>query len=452
MTKPGSEITALLQARVRGLVLDPSHPAYEPARLPFNAMATGRPAAIVRPVDTEDIVAAIRVAGEADLAIGVRGGGHSVAGHSTPAGAVLIDLSTWRGATVDPVAQTADALGGSRLMDLDAATAAHVLAAPSGTFVDTGIGGLTLSGGISYLLPSEGYACDALIGAELVTAAGDVVQVDEAAEPELLWALRGGGGNFGVVTRFRYRLASVPRMYGGRLRFRGEGALEVVQEAFEMDREAPDELALQVVTWGSEEAGVGVTILVAWRGDAEAGEGAIAGLRSHASLYEDDVRPLSWMQLQTMNAPMAFGYRNYWKGYLVRETPSALAEVVVDAARTAGPIDFTLTELIHGRAHRIPAASAAFGGRAAVANVTAMANWTNEAEDEARVAWARSTAARIEPWSLRGAGYLNYPELDQTASRVAAAFEPETYARLRAVKRRVDPDNRFRFNGNIPPA
>jgi FAD/FMN-containing dehydrogenase len=451
MTDTASDVAALLRARVRGLVLRPADPGYEPARTPFNAMATGRPVAIVRPVDTDDIVAAIRAATEADLGIGVRGGGHSVAGHSSPEGALLIDLSQWRGATVDPEVRTADALGGSKLMDLDAATSAHELAAPSGTYVDTGIGGLTLSGGISYLLPTEGYACDALIGAELVTATGEVIQVDEAREPELLWALRGGGGNFGVVTQFRYRLAHVPVMYGGHMRFHGDGVLEVVQRAFEENATAPDELALQVVTWQSEDGVVGCSLLVAWRGDPKAGAEVMAPYRAHPTLYQDDVRELNWMQLQTMNVPMAFGYRNYWKGYLVRETPTELAEVVVDVARTAGPGSITLTELIHGEAHRIPASSAAFGGRAAAANVTAMANWTDPAEDARQIAWVRESAARIEPWSLRGAGYLNYPELDQSSARVAAAFEPETFARLRAVKRRVDPDNRFRFNGNIPP-
>jgi FAD/FMN-containing dehydrogenase len=285
-----------------------------------------------------------------------------------------------------------------------------------------------------------------------VTATGDVIQVDDRRESDLLWALRGGGGNFGVVTHLRYRLASVPRMYGGHLRFRGDGVLEVVERAFDLDREAPDELALQVVTWRSEDGGAGVTMLVAWRGDADAGARAIAPLRSHPTLYDDDVHPVNWMQLQTMNIPMAFGYRNYWKGHLVREAPSALAEVVVDAATRAGPVCITLTELIHGQARRIPAASAAFGGRAAIANVTAIANWTEPTEDEDQMAWARTTASLIEPWSLRGGGYLNYPEADLAAPRVAAAFEPETFARLRAIKRRVDPDNRFRFNGNIPPA
>lgn len=164
-----------LRARTRGRLLAPDHPAYEASRRTFNAMASGRPLAILQPEDTADIVAAVRWAADADVGIGVRGGGHSVAGHSAPDGALLIDLSGWRGAEVDPVGRTAAALAGSRLMDLDAATAAYGLAAPSGTFVDTGIGGLTLGGGIGFIVASEGFACDALIGAELVTAAGEVI-------------------------------------------------------------------------------------------------------------------------------------------------------------------------------------------------------------------------------------------------------------------------------------
>ncbi|MES1239595.1 MAG: FAD-dependent oxidoreductase, partial [Chloroflexota bacterium] len=201
-----------LRARTRGEILEASDAGYEGARAAYNAMATGRPAAIFRPTDVADIVAAVRWAAAAGLPIGVRGGGHSVAGHSSPNEALLIDLSRWRGATVDPAANTADALAGSRLMDLDAATFAYGLAAPSGTFIDTGIGGLTLTGGISWLLSSEGFACDALIGAQLVTAHGEVLEVDEDREPELLWGLRGGGGNFGVVTNLRYALTPVPAM------------------------------------------------------------------------------------------------------------------------------------------------------------------------------------------------------------------------------------------------
>jgi FAD/FMN-containing dehydrogenase len=452
MTDIATDLTDLLRARTRGQVLLPADSGYDAARSPFNAMASGRPAAIVRPVDSEDVAAAIRAGVEADLGIGVRCGGHSVAGHSAPNGGLLIDLSSWRGADVDPVTKTADALGGSRLMDLDAATAAFGLAAPSGTFVDTGITGLTLSGGISYLLPSEGFACDALVGAQVVTASGDVVETDEQRQPELLWALRGGGGNFGVVTRLRYRLTEVPTIYGGNLRYRGDGLLELLERVFELRRQAPDELSLQALTWPSEDDGAGVTIMVAWRGDPESGDREIAGLLEHPGLYERNLRPMTWLQMQARNTPMPFGLRHYWKGHFVLDTPTELAAAMLEAGRRATGSDFILGELIHGRAHRIPAESAAFGGRRAAANVTAIAVWTDPAEDDAHVAWARSTAAAVEPWSMRGGGYLNYVETDVSAARVAAAFEPATFARLRQVKRRYDPENRFRFNGNIPPA
>ena len=167
-----------LRERTRGKLLAPGQAEYESSRRAFNALAGGRPVAILQPVHTEDIIAAVRWAEDADIGIGIRGGGHSVAGHSSPEGGLLVDLSAWRGAEVDPGTRTAVALGGSRLMDLDVATSAYGLAAPSGTFFDTGIGGLTLGGGISYIVASEGFACDTLIGAELVDGAGEVIEFD----------------------------------------------------------------------------------------------------------------------------------------------------------------------------------------------------------------------------------------------------------------------------------
>lgn len=442
-----------LRARTSGRLLLPEHPAYEASRRTFNAMAGGRPLAILQPEDAADIVAAIRWAADADVGVGVRGGGHSVAGHSAPDGALLIDLSLWRGAEVDPVGRTALALAGSRLMDLDAATAAHGLAAPSGTFVDTGIGGLTLGGGISFIVASEGFACDALIGAELVTAAGEVVEVDEAREPDLLWGLRGGGGNFGVVTRLQYRLTDVTQVAGGRIRFRGDGIRRVLERVIALEQEAPDALTVQVLAWRSPEDGTpGLTLLVAWRGDAAGGADAMADLMADPCHLDGDVRAMSWLQLQAMNPPLPFGLRHYWKGHLVRETPAALVDAVLEAAGEIAGRSVVLIELIHGAAHRIPAATAAFGGRAAVANVTALAFWGDPAGDEEQIAWARGAAARFERFSLRGGGYLNYPELDQSASRVAAAYPPESFERLRQLKRLHDPANRFRFNANIPPA
>ena len=452
MTKGQTGLTEL-EGRTRGRLLTPDHPAYEATRRTFNAMAGGRPMAILQPEDTADVAAAVRWAAEADIGIGVRGGGHSVAGHSAPDGALLIDLSTWRGADVDPRARTAVALAGSRLMDLDAATAAYGLAAPSGTFVDTGISGLTLGGGIGYIVGSEGLACDALIGAELVTATGEVVEVDPDREPDLMWALRGGGGNFGVVTRLHYRLADVTQVAGGRLDFAGDGVRTVLERLIAIEQEAPDALTLQAIArrW-PEDGSLGLAILVVWRGDAAAASDAVAELVADPSHRAGDVRAMNWLQVQGLNAPLPFGMRHYWKGHLVRETPAALVDAIVDATTEITGRSVVLLELIHGAPHRIPASTAAFGGRAAVANVTALAIWGDPTGDAAQIDWARRAAARFEPFSLRGGGYLNYAELDQSANRVAAAFGAESFERLQRLKGRYDPANRFRFNANIPPA
>jgi FAD/FMN-containing dehydrogenase len=337
-------------------------------------------------------------------------------------------------------------------MDLDAATAAVGLAAPSGTFIDTGIGGLTLTGGISWLLSSEGFACDSLIGAQLVTSDGEVIEVDERHEPELLWGLRGGGGNFGVVTRLRYAITPVERMYGGALRFRGDGLRDVILRALEIEASAPDELVLAIVAWRGEDGAPGISVNVGWRGDADAGAAAVRSLTSHPAQFYFDLKAMNWLQMQGQYEPIPFGLRQYWKGHLVSRVDETLADALLTAAAEAPGESFALVELIHGKAHRIPAESAAFGGRAAVANVTALAIWNDPNDDDDGIAWARRFADSVGHLSMRGGGYLNYPELDQTSARVAAAFPPATWARLRALKRRLDPTNRLRFNANIPPA
>lgn len=336
-------------------------------------------------------------------------------------------------------------------MDLDVATSAHGLAAPSGTFLDTGIGGLTLGGGISHIVASEGFACDALIGAQLVTADGRIVEVDDATQPDLLWALRGGGGNFGIVTRFRYRLTRIGPMYAGGLVFRG-ATVDVLARLFTLDRDAPDELVLKANVWSEADGSQIVKVNVAWRGDRDAGEAAIRELTAHPALVEANLRPMSWLQLQALNTPWPHGLRHYWKGHLVREATSGLAEAIATAAESSGDEGFILVEMIHGAAHRVPAESAAFGGRRAIANVTALGIWERPQQDDEVRAWARRAAQLFAPYSLAGAGYLNYAEVDQTAERVAAAFDPKTFDRLRAIKRTWDPDNRFRYNANIPPA
>ncbi|HEY3334503.1 MAG TPA: FAD-binding oxidoreductase, partial [Candidatus Limnocylindrales bacterium] len=429
-----------LAGRTRGAVIGPDHRLYDSARALFNGMLDRRPRLIFRPTDTDDLVAAVRWASESDLAIAVRGGGHSVAGHSMPDDGFVIDLSRWRSATVDPGRRIADAEGGCLLMDLDAATAGYGLAATSGTFFDTGIAGLTLGGGISHIIASEGFGCDTLVGAELVTADGRVVDVDGEREPDLLWALRGGGGNFGVVTRFRYQLTPIDRMYSGSLAYRGPAVAQVLARLFELDASAPDELVTQaIVFWSEEDGGPIVKVNVDWRGEPDAGDAAIRELREHPGHFETNLRAMTWLQAQARFTPIPFGLRHYWKGHLVREASSGLADAIIAAAEGSGDDGFILVELIHGAAHRIPDESAAFGGRRAIANVTALSIWQEAGGDEAGIEWGRRAARLFEPYSLSGGGYLNYPEVDQTAARVAAAFGPERFAKLREIKRTWDP-------------
>ena len=294
-----------LMARTRGQVITPEHPEYDSARAIFNAMPDPHPRLIFQPNDLDDLVAGVRWASETDVAIAVRGGGHSVAGHSMPADGFVIDLSRWRSASVDPERRIADVEGGCRLMDLDVATAGHGLAAPSGTFLDTGVAGLTLGGGISHIIASEGFACDALVGAQLVTADGRVVEVDESCEPELLWALRGGGGNFGIITRLRYRLTAVRQVYSGYLTYRGDALPDIMASLFELDREAPDELVMQGVAW-SEDGTPCLKVNVAWRGEPESGDAIIRDLREHPALVEANLRRMSWLELQARFTPIPF--------------------------------------------------------------------------------------------------------------------------------------------------
>jgi FAD/FMN-containing dehydrogenase len=241
-------------------------------------------------------------------------------------------------------------------------------------------------------------------------------------------------------------------MYGGALRFRGDGLRDVILRALDIEASAPDELVLAIVAWRGEDGAPGISVNVGWRGDADAGAAAVRSLTSHPALFSFDLKAMNWLQMQGQYEPIPFGLRQYWKGHLVSRVDETLADALLAAAAEAPGESFALVELIHGKAHRIPAESAAFGGRAAVANVTALAIWNDPNVDDDGTAWARRFADSVGHLSMRGGGYLNYPELDQTSARVAAAFPPESWARLRALKRRLDPTNRLRFNANIPPA
>lgn len=450
-----------LRSRIATEVILPADPAYDEARATFNATIDRRPAAICRPRTTADVVAAVRWAREAGLPMAVRGGGHSVAGHSVGEASLVIDLRLMRDVHVDVAARRVRVGGGALWEDVDGATTPHGLATPGGTFGDTGVGGLTLGGGLGWLLGTAGLTCDNLVRAEVVSADGSVVIAGPDGAPDLLWALRGGGGNFGVVTEFEFRLHPVGMLYAGSLRVPLAAAAEAMEAARALALVCPPELSIMgggPVYRGDEldvapgpAAEPRFSLTVVYQGSAEDAENAIRPLR-RLPIVDDTVAPMTYMAAQEMSGRLPFGLRHYWKGHFVRDLDAGAIGSVVNAMGAAKAFSFVLMEGLTGAAREEPEGGAAFGQRAARWNVTGLGIWEATADDGAQTAWARDLAGGLTRSSLSGAGYANYSSADETAERVKAAFGEKRFARLAAVKRRYDPDNVFRFNLNVPPA
>jgi FAD/FMN-containing dehydrogenase len=443
---PAASLTALL--------VRPGEAGWDDARRSFNGTIDRQPAGILSCASIDDVVGAVRFARSLGLPIAVRGGGHSVAGHCVADGAIVVSLDRMRGVTVDAERRIARVEGGALWEDVDPATQAFGLAMPGGTFGDTGVGGLTLGGGVGWLLGIAGLTCDNLVSAEVVTADGSVVTAGPDGDPELLWALRGGGGNFGVVTRFDFRLTPVTAIYGGSLSYKIEAAGRVLARLLEVLESAPPAFAPIFTLGTNQEVGEGrVNISFGFPGAADAAEAVIAPLRQELPLVEDDAGPKSYVELQEMNGRLPFGLRHYWKGHFLRSIDADFVDVLVAALRSAPvPDAFFLVESIVGAAREEPPGGAAFGQRGAAWNATVVSIWESPDDDARAIAWSREVAESMKPWSYSGAGYANYASADESAERVRAAFGHNRFQRLAAVKRRYDPDNVFRFNLNIPPA
>ena len=434
-----------------GQILTGADPGYDEARTTFNALVDRRPIAIARCRSTADVVAALGAAAKHELPVAVRGGGHNVAGHAVCDGGIVVDLSALDTVDVDAEARIACAGGGATWRAFDAATQRHGLAAPGGTFDTTGVGGLTLGGGIGFLIGRHGLTCDNLVGAEVVTVTGDVLEVGENSHPELFWAIRGGGGNFGVVTRLDFQLHPVRDVVGGMLIWPHDSAPEAMRTFRDAALEAPDHFTIQSVIGESVALGqIVYVVIVCSTGDAEKPP-LLRRLRAVPGLLKDDVRNRPYLELQQM-LELPFGLRHYWKGHFVRELSDALLDEIWRAAAPGGPRGSILIEAIHGAAARVPADATAVGFREAAFNISALSIWEDPAADESQIAWARRTAAAAEPYTLRGGGYLNYMQSDEPVERVRAAFGAEAFERLQAVKRAYDPGNVLRFNQNVPPA
>jgi FAD/FMN-containing dehydrogenase len=434
-----------------GTVLAPGEPGYDEARICFNALVDRRPALIVQCIEPGDVATAFDFAGANGLEVAVRGGGHNPAGHCVLDGGLVIDLSRMRRVEVDGDARVARAEGGATWLDFDAAAQGHGLVTPGGVVGSTGVCGLTLGGGIGHLTAQHGLTCDNLLGAELVTPDGTVVDAGADGDGELLWALRGAGGNFGVATWLEFRLYPLDAVVGGTLTFRGSGVGEALRRFRDVVARAPRDLSCQAIVSVDESLTPELVVAPCYTGSA-ADPDHLAQLRAGPGLVDDAVRPHAFLQQQLVFDSAYGENRHYWKGHFVRELPDELIDELLRRVVALGrPPGGILIESLHGRPKDADTPGGALGFRHAAFNISAMATWQDPALDEQFVEWARDTAAAIEPWSYSGGGYVNYMQADEPIERVRGAFGEETFRRLQALKARYDPTNVLRRNQNIPP-
>ncbi len=432
-------------------VLHPEDPGYDDARSVFNAMIDRRPLVIVRCRRTDDVVRGLALARERDLVVSVRGGGHNVAGNAVCDGGVMLDLSPMRTVRVDAAAGTAVADPGCLLGDLDRATQEHGLATPTGVMSGTGLAGLTLGGGLGWLGGRFGLACDNLVAAEVVTAGGDVLRASADDRPDLLWGLRGGGGNLGVVTAFTYALHPVGPVLAGGLVHPWSAAREVLRFHDTFVATGPDELATAVSLFRDPQAGPLVSIGLCWSGDPADGERVLAPLRGFGRPLADTVAVLPFADWQRApDASYPRGRLHYWKsGYLrdlTDEAIDALLSLVPDMPSTTSGIGL---QGLRGAASRVPPDATAFPHRMPQYDLLILGQWDDPAASERNVAWSRRAFAAVRP-HLADAVYVNNLGAEGP-DRVRAAYGPN-HARLAALKATYDPDNVLRLNQNVPPS
>jgi FAD/FMN-containing dehydrogenase len=444
------EVTERLARELRGSILRPGDAGYDEARRVFNGMVDRRPELIVRCENEADVAAAIAFAREQRLAAAVRGGGHNVAGNAVSDGGLVIDLSRMRRVDVDAGHRRARVQGGATWGDFDGATQAHALATPGGIVSSTGVAGLTLGGGIGVLRGLYGLTCDNLIGAELITAAGERLDVSAESNPELLWGLRGGGGNFGVVTTFEFALHPVVGVVSGPIDFPYSRDFLAFYDEFV--ESIPDELSCDLILRRTPEGQPLATVLACFCGPADAAAPIYERLRSRFQPVGDGVAPRTYADSQRVYDQISpWGLRNYWKtnamGPLVADAITAAAEVFEAAP---SPLSQLQLEHLHGAMHRTAPGTNALSFGGAKFNLLVNAKWTDPALDGDNVRWAREGYTSIEPFTRAGA-YPNYL-FQEGGERVRQAYGERAYARLVALKDRYDPTNFFRLNQNIRPA
>jgi FAD binding domain-containing protein/berberine-like enzyme len=440
-----------LAGAIAGSLVKPGDAAYDQARRVFNGMIDRHPRLIVRCANAADVATAIAFAREHSLVVAVRGGGHNVAGNAVVEGGLVIDLSGMRRVEVDPARRRGRAQGGACWGDLDAATQAHGLAVPGGIISTTGVAGLTLGGGIGFLRGLHGLTCDNLVGAELVTASGEMVTASQDENADLLWGLRGGGGNFGVVTAFEFALHPLNGVVSGPLDYLYTP--EFLRFYDEFVDTIPDEFACDLVLRRSPEGERFATLLTCYCGEAGAAATALYDrLRARFVPVRDGVGPRSYVESQRLYDEISpWGVRNYWKtnamGGLDDLAIAAIDEVF---SEVASPLSQIQLEHLHGALHRSPAGWNALNFAGAKYDLLVNAKWTDPGRDAPNTSWARDSFTRLRPFLSRGA-YPNYMS-QEPRDRVRQAYGGDTYDRLVSLKDRYDPSNFFRLNQNIEPS
>jgi FAD/FMN-containing dehydrogenase len=449
-----ADAAAELAATFRGQLLPPLDAGYEDARKVHNGLVDKRPAMIARCLGVADVVAALELTRRLGLEVAVRGGGHNVAGRATIDGGVVVDLSLMKGIRVDLQRGTVWAQGGVTWGELNRETQLHGLAVTGGVVSSTGIAGLTLGGGIGWLMGKYGLALDNLLAVELVTADGKVLQASRQQEPELFWALRGGGGNFGVATGFEYALHPVgPTITGGAIVHPIERARALLDFFRDRTRQLPDEHTLfATLKHAPDGSGTQVAALATCHcGPLEDAEMAMRPLKQFASPLLDAVGPMPYSQLNGMlDANFPKGALNYWKSNFLAELSDAAIDTMIECfARCPAPMGQLLLEHFHGAVTRVDVNDTAFPHRSEGYNFLVLSQWTQPADTGACIAWARETYESMRPFFAAGR-YVNYLDDDEADDPVAAAYGPN-YRRLQQIKARYDQANFFRMNQNIRP-
>jgi FAD/FMN-containing dehydrogenase len=446
--------TEKLAANLRGWLLRPGVEGFDAARRVWNAMIDRTPALIARCAGAADVVRCVNFARYHGLPLSVRGGGHNVSGNAVCHGGLMIDLSPMRGIRVQPQREIARADAGCTWRDFDAETQAFGLATTGGIIPTTGVAGLTLGGGLGWLMRKHGLSCDNLNSIDIVTAEGRLLTVNAAENAELFWAVRGGGGNFGVVTSLEFRVHPVGQVFGGMVAHSLERARDALRYFRDFAIAAPDELTPMAAFVTAPDGNKILAIFVCYSGSLAEGERVLRPLRTFGPPLVDNIAPMPYVQLQSMLEPgFPPGQQNYWKSNFLRELSDDAIDILVEGFRNIPSTTSALAiEHLGGAVGRAKDDATAFAHRKALFNLLIVGIWPDPADNRMHTDWVRGLWEAMQPYSSGGV-YVNYlgQSAEEGLDRVRAAYGKANYGRLCALKRKFDPDNLFRLNQNIDP-